>query len=141
MRQRVHLMTLGVDDLDRSRAFYEALGWSATKSDAPGIVAFDLYGATLGLYPRAELARDIGRELPRGSGSLTLACNVREKSEVAAVVEAARAAGAEILTEPQDVFWGGHIAYFADPDGHIWEVAHNPFAPLGPNDEFQWSGA
>lgn len=141
MRQRIHLITLGVDDLDRSRAFYEALGWAAAKSDAPGLVAFDLWGATLGLYPRADLARDIGRDLPRGSGSLTLACNVREKAEVAEVVDAARAAGAEILAEPQDVFWGGRVAYFSDPDGHIWEVAHNPFSPLGPNDEFQWSGA
>jgi catechol 2,3-dioxygenase-like lactoylglutathione lyase family enzyme len=140
MRQRVHLITLGVDDLDRSRAFYQALGWKP--ADSPeGVVAFDLWGATLGLYLRADLSRDMGRELPRGSGAVTLACNVREKEEVADVAEAARAAGAEILKEPHDVFWGGHIAYFADPDGHVWEVAWNPFSPLGPNDEFQWGGA
>lgn len=140
MRQRVHLITLGVDDLDRARAFYESLGWSPAESPE-GIVAFDLWGATLGLYPRADLARDMGRDLPRGSGAVTLACNVRERDEVAPVIEAARAAGAEILKEPHDVFWGGHIAYFADPDGHVWEVAWNPFAPLGPDDQFQWGGA
>lgn len=140
MRQRVHLITLGVDDLERARAFYAALGWTA--AEAPeGVVAFDLWGATLALYPRADLARDMGRDVPRGSGAVTLACNVRELHEVAEVVEAARAAGAAILREPHDVFWGGHIAYFADPDGHVWEVAFNPFSPLGANDEFQWGGA
>ena len=140
MRQRVHLITLGVDDLDRAAAFYAALGWTREPGEE-GIVAFNLYGATLGLYPRADLARDIGRDLPRGSGSMTLACNVREKDEVAEVIEAARAAGATILKDPHDVFWGGHIAYFEDPDGHVWEVAHNPFSPLGPDDQFQWGGA
>ncbi len=141
MRQRVHLITLGVDDLDRARAFYQALGWRPVEDAPEGIVAFDLWGATLGLYPRADLARDMGRELPRGSGAVTLACNVREAEEIETVVNAARAAGAEILKEPHDVFWGGRIAYFADPDGHMWEVAWNPGAPLGSNDEFQWRGA
>ena len=140
MRQRVHLITLGVEDLERSRAFYEALGWTPAATPE-GLVAFDLWGATLALYRRADLARDMGRALPRGSGAVTLACNVREKAEVAAVIEAARAAGAEIIKEPHDMAWGGHIAFFADPDGHVWEVALNPSAPLGPNDEFQWRGA
>ena len=141
MRQRVHLITLGVDDLERARAFYRALGWSPVEGAPDGLVVFDLYGASLALYPRADLARDMGRELPRGSGALTLACNVRERAEVAEVVAAASGAGAEILREPHDAPWGGRIAYFADPDGHVWEVAHNPFSPLGPNDEFQWSDA
>jgi uncharacterized protein len=140
MRQRVHLITLGVEDLAAARAFYEALGWRPAQSP-DGIVAFDLWGATLALYPRADLARDMGRDLPRGSGALTLACNVRERGEVADVLDAARAAGAEIVREAHDVFWGGRVAYFADPDGHLWEVAWNPDAPLGPNDEFQWGGA
>ena len=141
MRQRVHLITLGVDDLDRSGAFYRALGWSPAAGAPEGLVVFDLYGASLGLYPRADLARDIGRDLPRGSGALTFACNVRERTEVAEVIKAARAAGAEILREPHDAPWGGHIAFFADPDGHVWEVAHNPFSPLGAQDQFQWGGA
>jgi uncharacterized protein len=140
MRQRVHLITLGVEDLAAARAFYEALGWRPAQSP-DGIVAFDLWGATLAVYPRADLARDMGRDLPRGSGALTLACNVRERGEVADVLDAARAAGAEIVREAHDVFWGGRVAYFADPDGHLWEVAWNPDAPLGPNDEFQWGGA
>lgn len=140
MRQRVHLITLGVDDLERAAAFYDALGWRRAEGP-PGIVAYDLWGATLGLYPRADLARDLGFEPPAGSGAVTLACNVREKDEVADVVAAAKAAGARLLKSPHDVFWGGHIAFFADPDGHIWEVAWNPHSPLGPNDEFQWNGA
>lgn len=140
MRQRVHLITLGVDDLDRAVGFYEALGWRRASTEA-GIVAFDLLGASLALYPRADLARDTGLDLPRGSGSVTLGCNVATKEEVAQVIDAARAAGARILHEAHDVFWGGHIGYFADPEGHVWEVAFNPFAPLGPNGEFQWNGA
>lgn len=140
MRQRVHLITLGVDDLDRAAAFYDALGWRRAETPS-GIVAYDLWGATLGLYPRADLARDQGRDLPRGSGAATFACNMREKAEVAEVVAAAEAAGAVVLKQPHDVFWGGHVAYFEDPDGHVWEVAWNPHSPLGPNDEFQWSGA
>jgi uncharacterized protein len=140
MRQRVHLITLGVEDLAAARAFYESLGWKAAAAPE-GIVVFDLWGATLALYPRADLARDMGRDLPRGSGALTLACNVRERDEVAAVLDAARAAGAEIIREAHDVFWGGRVGYFADPDGHVWEVAWNPEAPLGPSDEFQWGGA
>ena len=139
MRQRVHLITLGVDDLDRAAAFYEALGWVRASTET-GIVAFDLLGATLALYPRADLARDTGIVLPRGSGSVTLACNVAERAEVTQVIDAARAAGATILREGHDVFWGGHVGYFADPEGHVWEVAHNPFAPLGPDGEFQWNG-
>jgi uncharacterized protein len=125
MRQRVHLITLGVEDLAAARAFYEALGWKAAAAPE-GIVAFDLWGATLALYPRADLARDMGRDLPRGSGALTLACNVRERDEVAAVLDAARAAGAEIIREAHDVFWGGRVGYFADPDGHVWEVVRAP---------------
>jgi uncharacterized protein len=141
VRQRVHLITLGVDELDRARAFYRALGWSPVADTPEGLVVFDLYGASLALYPRAELARDIGRDLPRGSGGLTLACNVRGKAEVAEVIAAARAAGAEILREPYDAPWGGHIAFFADPDGHVWEIAHNPFSALGAEDQFRWGGA
>lgn len=141
MRQRVHLITLGVDDLDRAAAFYDALGWQRVPDAAPSLIAYDLFGATLGLYLRAKLAEDIGQELPKGSGAVTLSCNTREKAEVAMVIAAARDAGASILKDPYDVFWGGHIANFADPDGHVWEVAYNPFSELGPNDEFQWGGA
>lgn len=140
MMQRVHLITLGVDDLARSAAFYEALGWRRAEGCPEGLVAFDLWGATLALYSRADLARDIGRPLPRGSGSATLACNVREKAEVDATAEAARRAGAVVLKGPDDVFWGGRVAYLEDPDGIVWEIAWNPHAPLGPEGQFRWSG-
>jgi predicted lactoylglutathione lyase len=141
MKQRVHLITLGVEDIGVSAAFYDAMGWKRADKCPPGIIAYDLYGATLGLYPRADLARDMGVKLVTGSGAVTLACNVRAKAEVSEVIETARAAGAHVLKEPHDVFWGGHIAYFSDPDGHFWEVAYNPHAPLGAHDEFQWNGA
>ena len=140
MDQRVSLITLGVADLARSRAFYEALGWRVASTEE-GIAVFNLVGGALGLYPRADLARDMGAEPAEGLSAVTLACNVREKSDVAPVIEAARAAGARVLKEPHDVFWGGHIAYFADPDGVVWEIAWNPAAPLGPNGEFRWGGA
>ena len=140
MEQRVSLITLAVADVAASAAFYEALGWR--RAEAPeGLVVFDLIGQSLGLYPRADLARDMGLdEDALGHGAVTLACNVRDKAEVAAVLDEARAAGAEVLKEAHDVFWGGHIGYFRDPDGHIWEVAHNPFAPLRADGAFRWSG-
>ncbi len=140
MRQRVHLITLGVEDVARAAAFYEALGWAKAPDTPPEIAVFDLWGASLALYGRADLARDMGRDLARGSGSMTLACNVEDRAGVAPVIAAARAAGAEVLREPHDTVWGGHVGYFADPDGHVWEVAWNPFAPLGPSGEFRWSG-
>lgn len=140
MKQRVHLITLGVVDQTKAAAFYDALSWERAESP-DGVIASDLWGATLSLYPRAKLAEDLGRELPKGSGAMTLSCNVREKDEVAEVVKAAEAAGATIVKPPRDIFWGGHIAYFEDPEGFVWEVAHNPFSPLGANDVFQWNGA
>ena len=134
------MITLGVDDLTRAARFYEALGWRRAEACPPEIVAFDLLGATLALYPRQELARAIGRPLPRGSGAVTLACNVREKAEVAETVAAARRAGASVVSPPADAAWGGHAAYVEDPEGHVWEIAWNPFAPLGPDDAFRWRG-
>ncbi len=140
MQQRVSLITLAVSDMGRSAAFYEALGWARVKTD-DGVVAFDLIGQTLGLYPRAKLAEDIGiREADLGRGAMTLGYNVSEKQEVAALIDVARAAGARILKEASDVFWGGHHGYFADPDGHIWEIAHNPFSPLSDEGAFRWNG-
>jgi catechol 2,3-dioxygenase-like lactoylglutathione lyase family enzyme len=140
MEQRVSLITLGVADVAASAGFYEAMGWRRVESP-DGIVVFDLIGQALGLYPRADLARDMGLdEGELGTGAATLACNVRDKAEVAAVLAAAKAAGARVLKEAHDVFWGGHIGYFADPDGHVWEVAFNPHAPLSEAGEFRWNG-
>ncbi len=141
MDQRISLITLAVADLDRSAAFYEALGWS--RADSPdGIVAFDLLGQTLGLYPKAALARDMGLEPDDigGFSGITLAHNVPAREDVAPLVARAEAAGARVMKPPHDVFWGGHIAYVADPDGHVWEIAHNPHAPLGRDGAFRWNG-
>ena len=139
--QRLSIITLGVADLERAAAFYESLGWQRTESP-DAVIAFDLIGQTLGLFSRAALAADIGVEEAalEGSGGITLAYNVREKPEVAPLLERAVAAGGRLLKPAQDVFWGGHHGYFADPDGHIWEVAYNPFAPLGPEGAFRWNG-
>ncbi len=140
MQQRVSLITLGVKDMAKSAAFYEALGWA--RVDSPdGVIAFDLIGQTLGLYPLADLASDLGIPVDElGAGRMTLGYNTTEKADVAPIIAKAERAGGRVLKPAQDVFWGGHHGYFADPDGHIWEVAHNPFSPLGPKGEFQWNG-
>jgi catechol 2,3-dioxygenase-like lactoylglutathione lyase family enzyme len=141
MQQRVSLITVGVKDLAKVAAFYEALGWARVESQ-DGVVAFDLIGQTFGLYPLDALAEDLGSSVETlGAGRMTLGYNVVEKADVAPILAKAKAAGGDILKPAQDVFWGGHHGYFADPEGHIWEIAHNPFSPLGPNGEFQWNGA
>lgn len=141
MEQRVSLITLGVADMDASAAFYEALGW--TRVECPdGVIAFDLIGQTLGLYPKAALADELGIEVADigGFSGISIGHNVPNKGDVAPLLERAKLAGGRILKPAQDVFWGGHHGYFADVDGHIWEVAHNPFSKLGPNGEFRWLG-
>lgn len=141
MEQRVSLITLAVADLERSAAFYEALGWTRTKGP-DGVIAFDMIGQTLGLYPKAALADELGIDQSEitGFSSVTFAHNVRNKEDVAPILEAAQVAGGKIMKPAQDVFWGGHHGYFADPDGHIWEVAHNPFSPLRDDGAFRWNG-
>ena len=140
MEQRVSLITLGVADMERSSAFYDALGWTRVDTQ-DGVVAYDLLGQTLGLYPLSKLADDIGvSEAELGGGRMTLGYNCRAKDDVANVMHAARDAGGTILKVATDVFWGGHHGYFADPDGHIWEVAHNPFSPLAADGAFRWNG-
>ncbi len=140
MDQRISLITLGVTDADVMAAFYDALGWQRVETQ-DGVVAYDLIGQTLGLYPLSKLAEDIGVEVAAlGRGAATLGYNVREKDEVAAILSRAEAAGATILKPASDVFWGGHHGYFADPEGHIWEVAHNPFSPLAKDGAFRWNG-
>jgi len=140
MEQRISLITLAVADPDRAAAFYEALGWTRVESEQ-GIKVFDLLGQSLALYPRADLARDMGlAEAELGTGGMTLGYNTRTREDVAEVMARAAAAGARILRPAHDVFWGGHIGYFADPDGHIWEVAFNPFSPLSDAGTFRWAG-
>ena len=132
MEQRLSVVTLGVADLERSRRFYEdGLGWRRGNA-SDEVVFFQIGGAVLALFPRDALAEDA--RLPAegsGFGGVTLAQCVRTREEVDAVLAEAAAAGATILKPAQDVFWGGYSGYFADPDGHPWEVAWNPHWALG----------
>lgn len=140
MEQRVSLITLGARDPAKLAAFYDALGWA--RVDSPdGVVAYDLIGQTLGLYPLEKLAEDMGLPLDTlGHGASTFSYNVPKKEHVVAVLAQAETAGAEILKPAHDIFWGGHTGYFADPEGHIWEVSHNPFSPLREDGAFRWNG-
>lgn len=131
MEPRISLITLGVRDVARARAFYEALGLVPSSASNENVVFFRTGGAVLGLFGWDPLAEDAGVP-PAGDGfrGVTVAHNVRAKDEVAVVLAAAEAAGGRIVTPAHDVFWGGHNGYFADPDDHLWEVAWNPFFPL-----------
>lgn len=131
MEQRLSIVTLGVADLDRSRTFYERLGWRRSGKAFEGVAFFQAGGVVLSLYPRAALAEDA--HVPAegaGFGGIALAHNARSREEVDAVLAEAQAAGARLLKPAQDVFWGGYSGYFADPDGYPWEVAWNPSFPL-----------
>ena len=129
-RQRVTLITLGVADLAAARAFYRRLGWLEQGSN-PGVAFYQLQGAVLGLFGRQALAADQGRAAAvLGTGAMTLAQNFGSEAEVDAVYAEALAAGGTGLKKPEKVFWGGYSGYWADPDGHVWEVAMNPFWPL-----------
>ena len=128
--QRITLVTLGVRDLDRSKAFYAALGWQGDHSN-PGVVFYDLGGMKMGLFGLDPLAEDQGRPgATLGTGAMTLAQNFDSPEAVDAAFALALEAGATALKAPEAVFWGGYSGYFADPDGHVWELAHNPFWPL-----------
>ena len=120
------LVTLGVGDLARARRFYEALGWATGSAPEDDVVFFQAGGLILGLWDRARLAEDSGVDDSGGWGGVTLAHNVRSAADVDRVVEEARSAGATVVREPGETFWGGYSAAFLDPDGHPWEVAFNP---------------
>ena len=126
MEQRLSLVTLGVDDLGRARRFYEALGWERGNEN-PEVVFFQLNGLVLALWSRRSLAED-AKVSADGGGfrGVALAYNARSKADVDAVMAEAETAGARMLKPAEDVFWGGYSGYFADPDGHLWEVAWNP---------------
>lgn len=130
---RLSLLTLGVTDLARARSFYEkAFGWTASSASQEDVVFFKTDGAIVALFPRHLLAQDAGvPAYGEGFSGATYAFNVAEKSEVGKVVYRAEAAGAKITKPPQDAFWGGHTAYFRDPEGHLWEIAWNPHFPIG----------
>jgi uncharacterized protein len=126
VEQRVSLVTLGVADLGRARRFYEALGWSTKAAPGDDVVFFQAVGMVLALWDRAKLAEDSGVEDGGGWGGVTLAHNVRSPAEVDSVVAQAERAGATVVRAPAKTFWGGYSGVFVDPEGHPWEVAHNP---------------
>jgi catechol 2,3-dioxygenase-like lactoylglutathione lyase family enzyme len=126
VEQRVSLITLGVSDLGRARAFYESLGWSTGAEPDADVVFFQAGGLVLALWDRARLAEDSGVADGGGYGGVTLAHNVRSPAEVDAVMAEAAAAGATISRQAGETFWGGYSGAFVDPEGHPWEVAHNP---------------
>ena len=129
--QRVTLITLGVADLAAARAFYARLGWVEHMDSPPGVAFFQIHGAVLGLFGRDDLATDQGRPgAVLGTGAITLAQNFASEAEVDAAFAAALAAGGKALKAPEKVFWGGYSGYWADPDGHVWELAMNPFWQL-----------
>ena len=131
--QRVTLITLGVADLAAAKAFYARLGWREHGAQ-DGVAFYQLHGQALALFGRDELAADQGRAgASLGTGAVTLAQNFATEAEVDAAFAAAIAAGATALKRPEKVFWGGYSGYWADPDGHVWEVAMNPFWPLAPD--------
>ena len=130
---RISIVTLGVDDVGRSKAFYEALGWEMASSVGDQICWFRTSDSYLGLFDRESLARDAGlRSEPTAEfGGITLAINVESVEAADDAFEAAVAAGGRILKPAERTEWGGYSGYFADPDGHPWEIAHNPSFPIG----------
>jgi predicted lactoylglutathione lyase len=132
---RVSLVTLGVADVDRSESFYRALGWEVAVAADDGFRLFRTHGAWLALYPHASLRRLAGDPPAAGTGfrGVALAMNLDGRAEVDEAFSVALAAGATVLSSPEPTEWGGYTGCFADPDGHVWEVAHNPAWPIGPD--------
>jgi predicted lactoylglutathione lyase len=126
MEQRLSMITLGVRDLERSRRFYEALGWETGAEEGDDIVFFQAGGMVVALWDRAKLAEDSMVSDAGGWGGMTLAFCTRSRQEVDEITEQARNAGATIGREPAETFWGGYDSIVIDPDGHPWEIAHNP---------------
>lgn len=133
MEQRVSLVTLGVADLARARAFYGALGWQEHPGSPESVAFFQAGCMVVALWTRDDLAEDSCVRDTGGWGGVTLAHNVRTPEEVRAVLDEARAAGATIGREAADTPWGGYSGVFVDPDGHAWEVAVNPAWPIAPD--------
>jgi catechol 2,3-dioxygenase-like lactoylglutathione lyase family enzyme len=129
MRQKLNLITLGVSDLNKSVEFYEkGLGWRRSEQSVEGMILYPLGGITLALYPREELAKDVTiDDSPTGFSGITLSYNTKSEGEVDFVLKKVSSCGGTIIKPAQTVFWGGYSGYFKDPDGHLFEVAFNPF--------------
>ncbi len=132
MTPRLNLVTLGVADIAASRSFYQRLGFVASPAGNDDVAFFDANGIVLGLFGHDALARDAGLPPapPPAFRGVSLAWNARDEAEADAIIAHAVACGASLVKAPHKVFWGGYSGYFADPDGHLWEVAFNPFFPL-----------
>lgn len=134
LEPRLTMITLGVADLPASTMFYEGLGFAKSSASRETVTFFLTDGTVLGLFGRHALAEDAGVAAFRdGPGATAIAHNLRSEKEVDEAFAHAVACGATAIKKPEKVFWGGYSGYFADPDGHLWEVAHNPFAPLDEN--------
>lgn len=129
MNPRVHIITLGVSDLDRSYSFYHhGLGFPTTRKPETGIIFFQMGGTCLALYPADKLAEDVSPGFPNERSKfpgITLAHNTRSKDEVGVILDLAQRSGGKIEKPAQDVIWGGYSGYFSDPDGYLWEVAYS----------------
>jgi catechol 2,3-dioxygenase-like lactoylglutathione lyase family enzyme len=136
MRQKLNLITLGVRDFQRAVDFYEkGLGWRKSSASMEELALFPLGGITLALYPRMALAEDATvPDIETGFSGITLSYNAKTEQEVDEVLEEVEKLGATIMKPAQKAFWGGYSGYFKDPDGHLVEVAHNPFWELNEND-------
>jgi uncharacterized protein len=132
MNQHLHLITLGVRDLEASRKFYlEILGWKPSTASSDDVTFIQAGGAVLALYPREKLAEDaVVSHEGSGFSGITLAYNAHSEPEVDKIIMDLKAKGVKIVKEPRKVFWGGYSSYFADPDDYRWEVAYNPFFPF-----------
>ncbi len=129
--QHLSLVTLGVADVAASRAFYEGLGFKASPFDSTEVAFFDMNGTILALFGRAALAEDASvAEAGAGFRGVSCAFNLASEAAVDAAFAFVEAKGGRIVKPPHKVFWGGYSGYFADPDGHLWEIAHNPFWPF-----------
>jgi len=138
MEPRVSIITLGVQDVARARVFYEMLGFEASSSSRESVTFFDAGGVVLGLYGRGPLAEDATvDDSPPGFSGVALAYNARSEVDVDAVLAEAVSAGAKLIKPAGKVFWGGYSGYFADPDGHLWEVAFNPYFKLSDDGRIQ----
>lgn len=138
MEPRVSIITLGVQDVARACVFYEMLGFEASSSSRESVTFFDAGGVVLGLYGRGPLAEDATvDDSPPGFSGVALAYNARSEADVDAVLAEAVSAGAKLIKPAGKVFWGGYSGYFADPDGHLWEVAFNPYFKLSDDGRIQ----
>jgi uncharacterized protein len=131
MQPRLSIVTLGVSSIERAKEFYDRLGFRASSASNPQVVFYEAGGVVLGLFGRKALAEDAKVEDSEpGFSGVAIAHNVGSEAEVDSTLKEAVAAGATLVKPGQKVFWGGYSGYFSDPDGHLWEIAHNPFFPL-----------